>query len=919
MKWPTRLYRLVPYLGRRQAERDVEEELRLHLALERERQRDAGVPEDDALRRARRKLGNATLIRERTRDVWGWRWLDDLGRDLRHAARGLGRSPGFAATVVLVLALGIGPTVAMFGIVHGMLIRPLPYPDPEAIVRVGELRQGTPGSTLYLTQGTMPQVVDEAESFEQLAAYRESSLEWDAPDGPVALDGASVSPALFPLLRARPHLGRLFSPDEARTGADGVVLLSHRAWATRFGSDAGVVGSVLTLGNRPRTVVGVLEEGFYFPNPDGEFWTPYVIPPYTPPQEGSAFVVYDIVALGRLRAGVSPEEAAAEVRTILRRNDDGVTRRRGGDAAGDAPGIEAAVIPLQDEMVAGYRAALLALTGATLLVLSIACINVAGLLLARGITRRRALAVRAALGAGRVRLLRQLVTESVALSLGGGVLGLAAAAAVLRAAPALVPGDVARLHEVSVDGAVLAFTLGLSVVVGLVFGAVPWWQWSRRDLVHALNEGGAQSTGGFRLLRSSRTRALLATGQVALALLLLVGAGLLLRSFVGLVTVDRGYDAANVVAARVSNPAPGLRMTGMTPEMWAELDAASRRFSEALLEGAERLARLSDVTAVGLSSNLPLARASRYASAVSVEGRPGPGDPGELPRADLRSASPGYFDVMRLRLRQGRVYTRLDGAGSPRVVVVNETFAREVFGGEPAVGRRVRFRSGGSGGDEPWEVIGVVADIRYEGLSLTGSRPEAFFSTHQTEYHPMSNPNTPFIAARTGGDPLALLPFLQEAVTGAHPRARLRQVMTMEARLSAAVAEPRFYAAFVGSFAALAVFLAAFGVYGLLSYTVAQRRGEIGIRMALGARRGDILALVVRQGAALVAAGAIAGVAAAAASSRILESFLYGITTDDRLTFVAAPLVLVAVALVACYVPARRATRVNPMEVLRFE
>ena len=922
MKWPAWLYRFLPYLGRRQAEEDVQEELRLHLELERERQIDAGVPEGDALRAARLTLGNPTRVRERTRDVWGWRWLDDMGRDLRHAVRGLGRSPDFAATVVLVLALGIGANVAMFSVVYGMLIRPLPYPDSEAIVRVGELQQGTPGSTLYLTQGTMPQVVDEAESFEQLAAYRESSLEWNAPDGPVTLDGASVSPSLFPLLRARPHLGRLFSPDEARTGDDGVVLLSHRAWATRFGSDSDIVGSVLTLGNRPRTVVGVLEEGFYFPSPDREFWTPYVIPPYTPPQEGRAFVVYDIATLGRLRAGVSPEEAATEVRTILRRNDDGATRGtvRGGDAAGDAPEIEAGVIPLQEEMVAGYRPALLALTGATLLVLLIACINVALLLLARGITRQRALAVRAALGAGRGRLLRQLVTESVALSLGGGALGLAAATAVVRAAPALVPGDVARLHEVSVDGAVLAFTLGLSVVVGLVFGAVPWWQWSRRDLVHALNEGGAQSTGGFRLLRSSRTRALLATGQVALALLLLVGAGLLLRSFVGLVTVDRGYDPANVVAARVSNPALGFR-TGMTPEMWAELDAATRRFSEALLDAAERLAHLSDVTAVGLSSNLPLASAARYFGVVSVEGRPAPSDPGELSQAALRSVSPGYFDAMRLRLRHGRVYTRLDEAGSPRVVVVNETFAREVFGGEPAVGQRVRFRSGG-GGDEPWEVIGVVADIRYEGLSLTsltGSRPEAFFSMHQTEYHPMSNPNTPFIAVRTVGDPLALLPFLQEAVTEAHPRARLRQVMTMDARLSAAVAEPRFYAAFVASFAALAVFLAAFGLYGLLSYTVAQRRGEIAIRMALGAQRGDVLALVVRQGAALVAAGAIVGVAAAAASSRVLESFLYGVAADDRLTFVAAPLALAAVALVACYIPARRATRVNPMEVLRFE
>ena len=714
MKRPPWLYRLLPWLGRRQAEEDVQEELRLHLELERERQRDAGLPEDEALRAARRTLGNATLIRERTREVWGWRWLDDLGRDLRHAVRDLGRAPGFAATVVVVLALAIGANTAMFGIVYGMLIRPLPYSDPEA--------------------------------------------------------------------------------------------------------------------------------------------------------------------------------------------------------------IDVRVVSLQDELVAGYRPALLALTAATLLVLLIAAINVAGLLLARGVARQRALAVCAALGAGRGRLVRQLLTESVVLSLGGGALGLAAATVVLRAVPALVPGDIAQLHEVSVDGVVLAFTLGLSVAVGVLFGAVPAWQWSRRDLVRTLNEGGAQSAGGFRLLRSSRTRALLATSQVALALLLLVGAGLLLRSFVGLVTVDRGYDPANVIAARVSNPTLGIPLSGMTPEMMAELRTRSLRFSEALLGGTERLASLPGVTAIGLSSGLPLLNSNRRTAAVSVDGRPPPSDPSESPQAVLQLTSPGYFDVMRLRLRQGRLYSRLDAAGSPRVVVVNETFARALFGGEPAVGQRVRFTAGNDAGDEPWEVVGVVADVRYEGLTFTEPTLEAFFSTLQIEEAPAFRYFGPsIVAVRTAGDPLAVIPFLQEAVTEAHPRATLQDVMTMEARLSSVVAQPRFYAGFVGFFAALAVFLAAFGVYALLSYTVAQRQAEIAIRMALGAQRGDVLALVVRQGAVLVVAGAVVGLAAAAASSRVLESFLYGIATDDVLTFVAAPLALVATALVACYAPARRATRIAPMEVLRFE
>ena len=568
-------------------------------------------------------------------------------------------------------------------------------------------------------------------------------------------------------------------------------------------------------------------------------------------------------------------------------------------------------------MTGEYRPALLALTAAMALVLLIACTNVAGLLLARGVTRQRALAVCAALGAGRGRIVRQLLTESVVLSVIGGAMGLAAASVVLRVVPALVPDNVARLDEVGVDGVVLAFTLGLSLVVGLAFGAVPAFQWPRLPLVRVLNEGSAQSTGGFRLLRSSRTRAALATAQVALALVLLIGAGLFLRSFVGLLTIDRGYDAANVIAAVPSNPDLDIRHYQWKPEGGDGLLAVSRRFSEGLLRSTERLERLPGVAAVGVSSSLPLAFSGGYVALVHPAGRAAPGNFDELPLTWLHLVSPGYLDVMRLRLRAGRFFTRLDGARNPPVVVVNETLAREMFGGEPAVGQGLVINAG----DVPWQVVGVVADVRYEGLAGSGSRAEAFVSVHQPEAVSRIMPfsNLLFLAVRTAGDPLAVVPFLHEAVTEAHPRATIEDVRTMDARLSAAVAQPRFYAGFVGFFAALAVFLAAFGIYGLVSYTVAHRRREIGVRMALGAQRGDIVGLVVRQGAMLVAAGAVVGLAAAAASSRVLESFLYGVTTDDRLTFVAAPLVLAAVALVACWIPARRATRVDPMEVLRFD
>ena len=841
--------------------------------------------------------------------------METLLQDIRSAVRRLAGQRGFTATALVTLALGIGANTAMFSIAYGLLLRPLPYPDPEGLVRVGDASRGLTGRGL--TNRTMP-LFEDAESFEHLAAYRESSLQWTAPDGVVTLRGATVSPALFPLLRATPHLGRLFAEEEAREGADRVVLLSHRVWTNRFAADPDIVGTPLDLDGDPYTVVGVLAEGFYFPNPDGELWTPFVVPPFAPPAaEGGrprVMVTIGFSVLGRLAPGVSPEQAATEARAILQRSPGPSLRRgpREGRAPGDSPEIDARVAPLLEEMVGEYRPALLALTAATALVLLIACINVAGLLLARGVTRQRTLAVCAALGAGRGRLVRQLLTESVVLGVGGGALGLAAAALVLRVVPALVPGDVARLDEVGVDGAVAAFTLGLSIAAGLLFGAAPALQWSRLDLVRTLNEGSAHSTGGFRLLLSNRARAALAVAQVALALVLLVGAGLLLRSFVRLVSADRGYDPANVVTARVESRDLAVR-PGITLESMAELRAAGLRFQESLLEEMARLEDLYEVAAIGLSSRLPLAQGGAATSTFRVAGAPPPTDPRDLPRALLNPVSPGYFDVMRMRLWSGRAFTRLDGAESPRVLVINETLARDLFGGEPAAGQRVV-----AGPGEPWEVIGVVADVHYSGLLTVESPPEAFMSVHQLGQGSVFFSNS-MIAVRTAGDALAAVPFLREAVAAASPRAIVADVMTMDARLSAAVAQPRFYAVLVGFFAALALFLAAFGIYALLSYTVSQRRREIGLRMALGAQRGDVLALVVRQGAGLVAAGIVLGVLASAASARLLESFLFGVAAGDRLTFVGAPLVLAGVALLACWLPGRRAARIEPMDALRVE
>ena len=911
MKRPSWLCRLVPYLGRRQAEEGLQEELQLHLALERERQRKRGLPEDDALRAAKRTLGNPVVIREHTRDMWGWRWLGDLARDLRHAGRSLRRSPGLATTVTLILALGIGANTAVFSIVYGVLLRPLPYPDPAAIVRIGD-SLAVPGvSDMYLSDRSMPLLQENAVSFEQLAAYQEGSAEWNG----ATLSGTWVSPSLFALFRVSPHLGRLFLEEDARSGAERVVLLSYGAWTNRFASNPAVVGSTVDFNGNPHLVVGVLADGFHFPTPNTDFWMPYVIAPTTttaaPGQPGGPSFTSSVLfkVLGRLRPGVSAQQAAAEAGSILQGNSDGVS------ASAAAGGGEVRVVPLLDQMVREYRPALSILTVVTVLVLLIACLNAAGLLLARGVVRSRMLAISAAMGASRGRLVRQLLSESLVLSLGAGLLGLAVAVLLLRAVPALAPADVARLDEVRIDGVVFTFTTGLSILVGLLCGTGPAFQLSQLHLVRILTDGSAQSAAGSGLRRTHRMRMTLSAVQVALAVVLLICAGLLLRSFVQLFTFDRGFDPTNVIAARVTKSLRGgtaRDLQGSFQLMMAEQQRSDEHLSG---EIATRLELLPDVEAVGLARSLPFGRSFPSEAPLRVAGSPVPSDPNEMVQTKLQVVGPGYLDAMRFRLQAGRTFTVLDGRESPRVLVANEALARRLFGSWPAVGQRVIVLEG-----EPWEVVGVVGNIVYGGLDVTGHVPaEAYFPLAQASERFFGFSSATGVVVRTAGDPRTVIPFLREAIAAADPRATMSEVTTMEARLLNAVAWPRLYAFFVGSLAALALVLAAVGVYGLLSYTVAKREREIGIRMALGAGNTQIVALVVGQGAALVGAGALLGMVAAAAGSQMLESLLYGVSGGDPLTFLLAPVVLVAVALVACWFPARRATSVDPMRVLHSE
>jgi putative ABC transport system permease protein len=556
--------------------------------------------------------------------------------------------------------------------------------------------------------------------------------------------------------------------------------------------------------------------------------------------------------------------------------------------------------PLQAEMVASVRPALVVLAGAVGFVLLIASANIANLLLARGAGRQRELAMRTALGARRGRLLRQLLTESVLLGLAGGVLGVGLAYLLQRALPAITPGNIPRIDEASVDGRVLFFACLLSVATGLLFGLAPALQGSRVNVLSTLNEAGIQRTGGFRFLKGNRLRSMLVVVEVALSIVLLAGAGLLVRSFVRLIDVNPGYDPTNTIAAQVS-----------LPDTKYGTPAQQRAFFDQLLQ---RAAASPGVQVAGTTGMLPLSPGNVIIG-FGIVGQPPPSNPQDFPRASMRIVSAGYAEAMGLKLVAGRLLTPLDTAASTPVVVVNESLARQYLSGaRPAIGTKLQMF-----GPAAMEVVGVVGDVRHTGLDAD-PQPEAYVAFNQVpDGARVGRPGATSIVLRTAGDPLKAVPFLRQTVLEIDPEVPLDNVMTMEARLAASVAGPRFYALLLGLFAVLALVLAAVGIYGVLSYNVSQRSREIGVRMALGAEGRDILRLVLRQGLLLTLVGIVIGLAGALGTARFLKTLLFGITTTDPLTYVAMSALLVTVAALACWIPARRAIRVDPMTALRYE
>jgi putative ABC transport system permease protein len=796
----------------------------------------------------------------------------------------LAQKPGFAAAAVLALALGIGANSAIFSVVNAVLLRSLPYEEPNQLLIVQSTRRqdsGRSGSSSY------PDFADwkgQNQVFDEMAAFRSKGLTLTGAGEPERLQGARVSASFFPLLGVKTSLGRTFLPEEDKPKAERVVVISHGLWQRRFGGDANIIGQSLTLDAQSYTVVGVLAAGFDFPIEieKADVWSPLALDGQLLEQRGAHF----LKVIARLKPGVSPQTAQAEITTIASRLEQQYPE--------DDTDRIVTLYSLYDHLVGGIRPALLVLLGAVGFVLLIACSNVANLLLARAAARQKEIAIRMALGASRGRIVRQLITESLILAFIGGGAGLLLALWGVESLIALSPANLPRLSGIGVDGWVLGFTLLISVMTGIIFGLAPALKASRPDLNDALKEGGRGSTEGFS---GRRLRNLLVVSEMALALVLLISAGLLIRSFLQLQQVNAGFDPANV-----------LTMSVQLPESKYEQGVQVSAFFEQTLE---RIAALPGVESAGGITTLPLSGNSMRTT-FTVQNRPAP-VPGQEPLAQLRAVTPGYFRTLRIPLLRGEEFTENYKKDRPGRIIINDTMARRFFPDEDPIGLRLSIGLGIDDNDPTaWEIIGIVGDVRHASLDAEPI-PEM--------YVPHSQQSWPFLTlvVRSSSDPMALAGPVRSQILALDNDQPVSGIRSMEGMVSASIAQPRFYLLLLSIFAALALVLATVGIYGVLSYSVTQRMHEIGIRMALGAKQSDVIKLVVGQGMMLALVGVAIGLVSAFVFTRLMSSMLYGVSATDPVTFAALALLLTAVALLASYIPARRATKVDPMIALRYE
>jgi putative ABC transport system permease protein len=808
-----------------------------------------------------------------------------LLQDLRYGARMLWKKPGFTAVAVLTLALGIGANSAIFSVVNAVLLRPLPFERPERLVTAWGNRE-SPEETQVVSYPDFADWRERAQTLSGVAAYNRAGVLLRVGEEQEAIAGTAASADIFPILDIKPALGRAFTAEDDRPGSPLVVLLGHGLWQRAFNSDRSVVGKQIMFGTRNVTVVGVLPPDFKFPvqATKMDFLQPLV------PSLGDRVQrrgSYSLRVIARLKDGVTREQAAAEMRTI------GQDLERQYPDEGLRLGLS--LTPLHESLVGNVRFALLVLLGAVGFVLLIACANVANLLLARSASRHREMAVRTALGAGRWRVVRQLLTESILLSLVGGTLGLLLAMWGTDLLVAASPVDIPRLKDVGLDPRVVVFTSALTILTGVLFGLAPALSVSKVELAESLKEGGRGSTEGAT---RSRVRSLLVVSEVALSLLLLVGAGLLIKSFTRLREVNPGFDPQNVLTTGLSLS----RTKYQTPEQQAAF----------FREAERRTAETPGVVAVGLVDVLPLS-GDTSTSTFFVDGRPLVTG-AEKPSANYRVVSTDYFRAMGIPLMRGRAFGERDAKDAPSVIIVNEAFARKFFPGEDALGRRIVIETDPTIDPDPpaREIVAVVGDVRQESLEARAV-PDFYVPYLQAPERFM------YLVARTSTDTAGTISSLRGAVKEVDREQYIPDIEPMSKYLADSVARRRFQMLLLGLFAAVALVLAGVGIYGVMSYTVTQRTHEIGLRMALGAQVGDVLKMVVRQGLALALGGVAVGLIAAFALTRAISSLLFEVSPTDPATFAGVAALLVAVTLLSCIIPARRATKVDPMVALRYE
>jgi putative ABC transport system permease protein len=890
--WQELIFIIRRLIHRRRVDRELDEEIRAHMEMEVERNIAAGMAPEEARLAARRSFGSVALAKEDSRAMWGLGSLETLGQDLRYGMRTLLKNPGFTTVAVLTLALGIGANTAIFSVVNGVLLKSLPFPESERLLELSETSKDAPAMMIaypnYLDWRARQTV------FEDLAARMNGGGVLTGGGEPERVFGRLVTASFFPTLGVKPHLGRFFNEDEDKPGSAAVIVLGYSLWRRRFGGDPSLIGKTVFYNSESWTVIGVTPANFDFygqNNLSNDFFIPLG-------QRAADWEFmrdrrsHSVWVTARLKPGVTIERARAQMKSIAAQLEKQYPASNTGAGVG--------LVSFLDSYVGDTRYALLVISGAVAIVLLIACANVANLLLARAAARRKEMAIRLALGAGRFRVVRQLLTESMTLALAGGALGLLLAVWGIELLVRLAPDSLPRMGEITIDPRALGFTALVTLLTGVIFGLTPALQTSKVDLNDTLAETGRQASGGAG---ARRLRGALVVAEIALSLSLLVGAGLLLKSFRRLMEVDPGFDARNVLTLR-----PRL------PDLKYREAAQSTGF---LKEASRRIAALPGVREVSVATGFPLGR-TRGQNGYWIEGQPEPQKPGDWSVALTQSVSESFHRTLGVTLLAGRYFTEGDTADAPPVALVDDHFVRRHFPDgsiNDALGKRLRF--GGAG--EVWrEIVGVVRHVRHNNLEVEGD-PQIYSPWLQMNPRELAEWSRVMdVIVKTSGSPMSLVAPIKREIQ-AMDKDQPGNAQPLEALVAQSVAPRRFNLSLLGLFALIALLLGAVGLYGVMSYAVTQRTRELGVRLALGAQKSDVLRLVIKQGMVLSLIGIVIGLTASYALTRLMTSLLYDVSATDPLTFSSIALLLSAVALLACWIPARRATKVDPLTALKHE